>query len=92
MRNERPSRTRMMREIDEVSFVISDLILFLNTHPCDKEALACFEKMSGKRNELLKEYAGFYGPLTIDTAADSCGDTWKWMEQPFPWESKGGCR
>ena len=43
-------------------------------------------------NELLKKYAELHGPLTIDTANDSCLRSWQWMEQPFPWEQEGGCR
>ena len=38
----------------------------------------------------MKEYAKCYGPLTIDDALESDGDTWKWMEQPFPWKRKEG--
>ena len=90
--NSQLSRTQMLREINKVSFAVNDILLFLDTHPCDKEALACFEEMSGKRNELLKEYAKNHGPLTIDTAAESGSETWKWMEQPFPWETKRRCR
>ena len=25
-------------------------------------------------------------------ALESGGDTWKWVQQPFPWETEGGCR
>ena len=40
----------------------------------------------------MKKYAECYGPLTIDDALETNADTWKWMEQPFPWEREGGCR
>lgn len=86
------SRAHMLCQINEVSFAVYDLLLFLDTHPCDEKALRCYDEMSNKRNELLKEFSERFGPLTADTAADCCADTWKWAEQPFPWEKEGGCR
>lgn len=86
------SRNQLLKNINEVSFAVDDILLFLDTHPCDEKALAFYEKMALKRNELMTEYAKCFGPLTIDDAAESCGDTWKWMQQPFPWEKEGACR
>ena len=40
-------------------------------------------------SKALKEYARLYGPLTIDTANDTCSRRWEWVMQPWPWE--GGC-
>ena len=40
----------------------------------------------------LQEYAQIYGPLTIDCTDSTSENSWKWMEQPFPWEKEGGCR
>ena len=85
-----PSRAQMMNYINEVSFAISDILLFLDTHPCDQEALAFYRENAKKRNEALKEFAKYYGPLTIDTAVDSDSDSWEWVNQPWPWEG-GAC-
>ena len=35
-------------------------------------------------------YALHYTPLTIDTAAASCSEYWKWVDEPWPWQ-EGGC-
>ena len=86
------SKKDLLQSIDQVSFAIDDLLLFLDTHPREKKALEYFSELSARRNELLKKYAELYGPLTIDTAADSCLKSWQWMEQPLPWEQEGGCR
>ena len=37
-----------------------------------------------------KEYAKYYGPLTIDTTKESCADRWSWINEPWPWQ-EGGC-
>ena len=43
----------------------------------------------GSLMPMFREYAEKYGPLTIDNAAKSSENSWKWMEQPFPWEREG---
>lgn len=90
--NQSPNKAKLLHEINEVSFAVYDILLYLDTHPCDKEAMEFYLKHVSKRKKLLEEYARSFGPLTVDTAEYSCGDTWKWMEQPFPWEQEGGCR
>ena len=90
--NQSQNRAKLLKEINEVSFAVYDILLYLDTHPCDKEAMEFYQKNVSKRRELMKEYSRAFGPLTVDDAELSCGDTWKWMEQPFPWEQEGGCR
>ena len=86
------SKARLLQQINEVSFAIDDLLLYLDTHPCCEKGMALYRDYTEKRKKLLKEYAQCYGPLTIDDAIENSADTWKWMEQPFPWEREGGCR
>ena len=81
-------------ELQALEFVVLELGIYLDTHPEDEEARAYFEEKSALRNEALDEYAHCYGPLTIDTANDTCSRSWEWVNQPWPWElnKKGGCR
>jgi len=51
--------------------------------------LRYFSDISDRRNQLMAEYAEKYGPLTIDSAAVSSENAWKWSQQPFPWEKEG---
>ena len=50
-----PDRKQMLKEINEVSFVVNDLNLFLDTHPLDENALQSFSQAMEKRKQLLKE-------------------------------------
>lgn len=84
------NKKELMKRINDVSFAVDDVKLYLDTHPCDDEALAYFREYSRMRNEALKEYAEQYGPLTVDTAVHSCNDNWNWIEEPWPWQ-EGGC-
>lgn len=90
--NENRSGKQLLNRINQVSFAVDDLLLYLDTHPCDERALMLCRKMVKERKELLEEYAKNYGPLTIDSTDMSESESWKWMEQPFPWEREGGCR
>ena len=58
------SKKELLQFIDQVSFAIDDLLLFLDTHPKEKRALEYYSELSARRNELLEKYAKFYGPLT----------------------------
>ena len=76
-------------ELQALEFVVLELGIYLDTHPDDEKALAFFEDVSDRRNQLLAEYAKDYGPLTVDTASKTCETSWKWSQQPFPWEREG---
>ena len=65
------NQEQLLTYINQVSFVVSDMLLYLDTHPTDREALAYCEDHIAMRNKALKEYAALYGPLTIDTADDA---------------------
>lgn len=78
-----------MNWINECSFVVYDTLLFLDTHPCDQEALAYFEKYHAMRLEALKEYGRKYSPLTLDSISTS-QEQWEWVYGKWPWEG-GNC-
>lgn len=91
-------RMQLLKEINEVSFAVNDLTLYLDTHPTDGEALKAFSDASKRRKELLQAYAGEFEPLTMDCV---CPDTnnksdsltnypgqkhFTWGDGPMPWE------
>ena len=89
MMENRLSKKELLDWINVVSFAVDDVKLFLDTHPYDEEALQYFDEFKKQRVQAMKEYAKYYGPLTLDTAAESC-DRWKWVLEPRPWQ-EGGC-
>lgn len=82
----RPDQAELLNFINEVSFAVNDILLYLDTHPCDEEALAFYRENVAKRNAALKKYAKFFSPLTVDTADDAASDSWTWVTSPWPWE------
>ena len=89
MMENKPCRRELMDWINVVSFVVDDVKLFLDTHPGCEEALEYFEEFRKQRVEALKEYAKYYGPLTLDTAYTP-EEYWCWIQEPWPWQ-EGGC-
>lgn len=93
MMNEKMSKDQLLNRINQLSFAVVEMTLYLDSHPTDEEAMAYFEEKSALRNEALEAYARNFGPLTIDTANDTSSRCWEWVNQPWPWEvKKGGCR
>lgn len=85
------SQAQLMDRINEVSFAVNDMQLYLDTHPTCERGMRFMREKLAERQMLLAEYARRFGPLTIDSA-DLSDNTWQWMEQPFPWQQEGGCR
>ena len=89
-RRRQPDKKSLLNEINECSFAVNDMLLYLDTHPCDEATLSYFMEHKNRRIAALKEYAKYYGPLTIDTADDEASESFLWVETPWPWEG-GGC-
>lgn len=83
------NRRELFEYINQISFAVDDVKLFLDTHPENQKALEYFQKYKEKRIEALKEYAEVYGPLTVDTVSEN-NDCWNWINEPWPWQ-EGGC-
>ena len=50
-------RTTLLKEIDEVSFALNDVTLYLDTHPDCADAISYFNQMAPKREQLLKVWS-----------------------------------
>ncbi len=81
-------QAKMLRHIQEIAFAIDDVVLFLDTHPTDEDALMYYEKYKKMYKDASKEYTKYFGPLTNENVNVDCG-RWTWVEGPWPWE--GGC-
>ena len=79
-----PAQTGAL-ELQALSFVLTELGLYLDTHPDDAEALAYFKEHDRIYREAVEEYSRNYGPLTL-SHAHHCGSYWNWVNQPWPWQ------
>ena len=63
-----------MNAIYQCGFAISDITLFLDTHPKDPDALDYF----------VAEYETKFAPLT--QTGEQRQNYWQWTVSPWPWE------
>lgn len=75
-------RKEMINKIMGYDFSITELALYLDTHPEDKKALCLHKKYCKELKELKDIYQKMYGPLTIKFPCNR----WKWLDEPWPWE------
>ena len=75
-------RREMIQEIRCCEFAITELALYLDTHPDDQKALCLHRKYCKQVKELKDKYQKVYGPLTINYPCNK----WRWLEEPWPWE------
>lgn len=69
----------LLLEIQEVSFALTDITLYLDTHPEEQKALDYREACRTKRKQLLTQFAKTCYPLTPDCQG-------LWPDGPIPWE------
>lgn len=82
-------RTSLWEQITQVSFLLDDLRLFLDTHPTDREAQTMYCNYAKQRSDLIDTYTETYGPL--DAYCADCrtdNQDWNWTNAPMPWESE----
>lgn len=76
-----------MAELQALEFVVTEMGLYLDTHPDDQEAFALFQQYVALAREGRKRYVELYGPLYQMGAADD--DHYTWLHDPWPWDAAG---
>lgn len=72
--------------IQVLDFSLTETIQFLNTHPCDYEALRYYRIIRRKLDRLERIYTRKCGPLTSKNVDTEYG--WEWACCPWPWEGE----
>lgn len=78
------SEDELKFKIQSYQFAVTDISLFLDTHPTDKRALELHTQYVRTLKELQDMYEKRFGPLSIE----SIQDKWKWTDEPWPWERR----
>ena len=80
------TKASLMQQIDEASFAMDDVALFLDTHPNDTAAMQYYKNVVTMRKNAMDAYESQFGPLMIENVN---GCSWDWVTEKWPWE--GGC-
>lgn len=81
-----PSTLTESTELDlqALCFVVTELGLYLDTHPEDAEAFTLFQQFSKLVEECGHRFETDSGPLTQQSSAK--GKQYEWLRSPWPWE------
>lgn len=80
------NKAELFKLINEYSFMLDDITLYLNTHPNCQKGLNEYEKYKALRNEVMAEYEANYGPICKYNV--DINNSWDWINQPWPWEGE----
>ncbi|WP_249028758.1 spore coat protein CotJB [Tannockella kyphosi] len=77
------SKKDMLQDIMMLDFAISDITLFLDTHPNDKEAYKYYQEAVERYQKAYDLYTSNYGCLNNRSIDDKNYD---YINGPWPWE------
>jgi len=79
------AREELLYNILMHKFVLTELNLYLDTHPFDSTIINLYKKYLSDEKKLCNQYEKTYGPLTVDS--ENLGNNnWNWIKSPWPWE------
>ncbi len=88
MDNKLALREDMLVDISALDFMLTDLNLYLDTHPDDINALMLFNNIKNQSDMCRKQFAETFGPLRKGSTSNT---EWNWIKNPWPWDKGGMC-
>lgn len=82
--SENMNRNELDNWLSMLKFCSIDMMLYLDTHPDDREALEYFNQCTELYQSARKTYEKRYGQLSAFTGGPL--DCWDWNAAPMPWE------
>ena len=78
----------LKKKIHALDFAIHELVLFLDTHPTNPNAMALLKDYRFKRAEIIKEYEAQFGDYIVTPADVTANGCCQWLDGKCPWEYK----
>ncbi len=83
--NPKNNQERELYNLMAYGFAVTDLNLYLDTHPNDREMISLFNKYQNEYNKLVSEYESKYGPIELSSKTLNTYP-WSWNKSAWPWE------
>lgn len=80
------TRRKLLKELSAKQFALVEMVLYLDTHPNDKAAIAKKAELKTEVKKLTREFEEKYGPLTF--GVDTGEHEFEWVNDPWPWEKE----
>ena len=74
----------MLHRLQALNFAVSELGLYLDTHPTDQDALELFNQYVELYEDALQKYENEYGPMT--QMGSGMSGAYQWVKGPWPWD------
>lgn len=74
----------LLRDVQEKSFLAHEILLYLDTHPEDHEALRAYQRALNNRLQAVCVYEQQARALTPDGLHGH--RDFDWVDEPFPWQ------
>lgn len=79
-----PECSQLLQQVYETGFALDEVNLYLDSHPCDKEALNYYHYVVQLYQAAIAAYEAQCGPL--QTTGVNSADYWSWIDGNWPWE------
>ena len=77
-------QAKLLTELDSICFALTDMNLYLDVYPDDKDMLNLANEYKVKLNNLVNEYEKKYAPLFLKNNVNSTYP-FNWIDNPWPW-------
>ena len=84
MQQKRMNQKELYEWIMMLGFCAVDMMLYLDTHPDDEEALNYFNQCTALYNSAKQSYQEQFGQLNAFSEQER--SSWDWNTAPMPWE------
>ena len=84
MQQKRMNQKELYEWIMMLGFCAVDMMLYLDTHPDDEEALNYFNQCTALYNAAKQSYQDQFGQLNAFSEQER--SSWDWNTAPMPWE------
>ena len=79
-------QTKALMRVQTYGFALDEAILFLDTHPDNREAIEYYKKVQTDYDNAVKLYTTKFGPLEAKQVRNHT--EWEWVKGCMPWESE----
>lgn len=77
---------KALLRVQTAGFALDEAVLFLDTHPEDRQALDYYHKILEEYNAAVAMYVNDFGPLEATQVKSR--DRWTWVDGCMPWEEE----
>lgn len=79
-------QAELLLNLNQTSFAMHDIRLYLDNHPNDKEMIKTFNIYQKQAMESRQEYEKKYGPINMETPSNN--NMFSWVAYSWPWEQE----